>query len=191
MKNNNIEIYNGNITLRLIKSIDIPQYYKSGFESMDKDVMLYTGSKGGATEEQIRTYVERIVKENSRYDFLIIDSKNQIIGESVLNEIDFDVKSASFRIALFKSEYFGKGIGSESIKMTLQFGFEKLSLHRVELEVFPFNKRAYTAYRNVGFVEEGRKREAEFINGQYCDVIIMGILHDEYINKESYSIKVM
>lgn len=191
MKNNNIEIYNENITLRLIKSIDIPEYYKSGFESMDEEVRLFTGSKGSATEEQIITYVERIVKENSRYDFLIINSKDQIIGESVLNEIDFDTKSASFRIALFKGEYFGKGIGSEAIKMTLQFGFEKLNLHRIELEVFSFNKRAYTAYRNAGFVEEGRKRDGKFINGEYCDVIIMGILQNEYIHNESYSIKVI
>lgn len=188
MKNKNIVIHGKNITLRLMENKDISEYYKNGFESIDKEVQQYTGTKHIGTEEEIRQYVERIVEDDSRYDFLIINAKGQIIGESVINEINNDNKSANFRIALFKSEYCGQGIGTEVIKMTLQFGFEKLKLHRIELEVFSFNERAYTAYRRVGFIEEGRKRDAEFINSQYCDVIIMGILHDEY-SDDAYSIE--
>lgn len=182
MKNKDILIKGKSISLRLIKSSDIPEYYKSGFESPDEEVLLCTGTKYIPKEEEIRAYVERIVEDDSRYDFLIINSKGQIIGESVINEIDVDSRCAHFRIALFKSENCGQGIGAEATKMTLQFGFEKLNLHRIELEVFSFNKRAYNAYRRVGFIEEGRMREAELIDGQYYDVIIMGILHNEYRN---------
>lgn len=185
MKSKDIIIHGKNISLHLIKREDILQYYKSGFESVDEEVQRYTGTKHTPTEEQIRAYVEKIVDDDSRYDFLVINSEGQIIGESVLNEIDADTMCANFRIALFKNEYFGQGIGTEATQMTLQFGFEKLNLHRIELEVFSFNKRAYAAYRRAGFVEEGRMREAELINGQYCDVIIMGILHDEYINNNN------
>ena len=54
---------------------------------------------------------------------------------------DIDNRSANFRIALFNSKNCGQGIGREAIDMTLQFGFEKLNLHRIEieLEVFSFN----------------------------------------------------
>lgn len=190
MKSKSITIYGKHISLQLMKYEDISQYYKNGFESPDQEVQRYTGTKHIATEEEIRAYVEHIVEDDSRYDFLIISSEGQIIGESVINEIDADNRCANFRIALFKNEYCGQGIGTEAIQMTLEFGFEKLNLHRIELEVFGFNKRAYAAYRRAGFIEEGRKREAEFIDGQYCDVIIMGILHDEYSNGD-YLIKVM
>lgn len=169
-----------NISLRLLKIEDIPEYYKAGFQFTDEEVQRCTGTKHIATEEEIQAYVKRIVEDNSRYDFLIINSQDQIIGESVINEIDFDTRCASFRIALFRKEFCGQGMGSEAIQMTLQFGFEILNLHRIELEVFSFNKRAYAAYSNAGFIEEGRRRKAELIDGEYCDVIIMGILHDEY-----------
>lgn len=180
MKTKKILIKGRDISLRLITTKDIPQYYKNGFESIDEEVQRYTGTKHIASEEEIRTYVHRIIEDDSRYDFLIINSEDEIIGESVINEIDSDTRCANFRICLFKSENCGQGIGAEAIQLTLKFGFEKLNLHRIELEVFSFNNRAYAAYCRAGFIEEGRRREAEFIDGQYCDVIIMGILHHEY-----------
>ena len=184
MKNKNILIQGKNISLRLITIEDIPNYYKSGFEIVDKETQYYTGTKHVATEGQITAYVNRIVEDDSRYDFLIIDSKGQIIGESVINEINPDTGCANFRIGIFKSENFGQGVGSEAIAMTIKFGFEEIKLHRIELEVFSFNERAYRAYRRAGFVEEGRLREAELIDGKYCDVIIMGILSKDYLKNK-------
>ncbi len=181
MKNQNIVIQGENISLRLIKSSDIPEYYKCAFETPDEEVQLYTGTTHIPKEEEVREYVNRIVEDDSRYDFLIISSKGEIIGESVINEIDNYNNSAHFRIALFKSENCGQGIGAEAIQMTLQFGFKELNLHRIELEVFSFNERAYRAYYRAGFIEEGRRRDAIFINDKYYDVIIMGILHNEFI----------
>lgn len=185
MKNKDIIIKGEDISLRLIKNSDIPEYYKRGFESPDEEVQLLTGTKHIPKEEEIRVYVERIIEDNSRYDFLIINSKGQIIGESVINDIDIDNRSGHFRIALFKSEDCGQGIGTEAINMTLQFGFERLNLHRIELEVFSFNNRAYRAYCKVGFIEEGRRRDAIFVNDQYYDVIIMGILNNEFSVKDA------
>lgn len=184
MKNNNILLQGRNISLRLITTKDISDYFKSGFQSIDEETQRCTGTKHIPTVEDITAYVNRIVQDDLRYDFLMIDSEGQIIGESVINEINPDTGCANFRIGIFKSENFGHGIGSEAIAMTIKFGFEELNLHRIELEVFSFNERAYRAYRRAGFIEEGRLREAELIDGQYCDVTIMGILHDDYIKKE-------
>ncbi len=184
MKSKDIIIPGKNVSLKLIKNTDIEEYYNRGFKSIDKEVQLYTGTKHSPTKESIRDYVNRIVIDESRYDFLIIDLDGQIIGESVINEIDTNTMAGHFRISLFDSENFGKGIGSEVIPMTLKFAFKELNLHRIELEVFSFNERGYKAYLRAGFIEEGRRRDAEFIGGKYCDVIIMGILRDEYLIKD-------
>lgn len=183
MKYKNIVIQGEKVTLRLMKNSDIPEYYRSGFQAPDEEVQFFTGTMNSPTEDEIRAYVEKITEDDTRYDFLIINSKGEIIGESVINEIDEKLRCAHFRIALFKSENCGRGMGSEAIRMTLQFGFEKLNLHRIELEVFSFNQRAYQAYLRTGFREEGRKRDAVLIKGQYHDVIIMGILQHEFISR--------
>jgi RimJ/RimL family protein N-acetyltransferase len=180
MAKENILLKGRNISLRLISTDDTEQYYKTGFETEDEEIMRLTGTKRNWTKEEIISYVNRIVKDDTRYDFLILNSKDEIIGESVINQIDSDIRCAGFRIALFHSDNCGLGIGSEAIRLTVKFGFEELNLHRIELEVYPFNERAYKAYRRAGFSEEGRKRDAEFIDGRYWDVIIMGILESEY-----------
>jgi RimJ/RimL family protein N-acetyltransferase len=52
-------------------------------------------------------------------------------------------------------------------------------MHRIYLSVFKNNERAIGAYRKCGFVEEGVMREAAFIDGQWLDVTMMGLLNDQ------------
>lgn len=179
----NLIINGKKIDLKLIEEKDIENYYERGFNFFDEEVMKCTGTKSNHTKEEVRKYVSRIVKDEDRYDFLILNKDKEIIGESVLNEIDKEVNSCNFRICLFKTEYCGKGLGKEAIELTIKYGFEKLKLNRIELEVYDFNNRAYKAYKNCGFIEEGIKREAEIIDGEYCDIIIMSILGKEYNKK--------
>ena len=95
-------------------------------------------------------------------------------------DIDDENNSCIFRIAIFKSQYFGQGIGYKATKEAIRFAFEELKLHRVELEVFDYNNRAKSMYKKVGFREEGRRRDGIFIDGQYHDVIIMSMLEYEW-----------
>lgn len=99
---------------------------------------------------------------------------------SVLNEIDKTTRSANFRIALFHSTGCGKGIGSWVIQKTLEFAFECIHLHRVQLDVFSFNTRAIKAYEKAGFRYEGVLRDAIKDKEAYADDILMAILEDEW-----------
>jgi len=61
----------------------------------------------------------------------------------------------------------------------LDFGFNILNLHNINLEVFSYNKPAIKYYQKVGFKEVGRLREVKQIAGQKLDQIIMDILENE------------
>jgi RimJ/RimL family protein N-acetyltransferase len=50
----------------------------------------------------------------------------------------------------------------------------------VWLSVHGSNERAIRAYRACGFVEEGRLRQHVWSDGQYDDLVQMGILRDEW-----------
>ena len=51
-----------------------------------------------------------------------------------------------------------------------------MGLHRVSLRVWDINTRVIACYRACGFVEEGREREQAFVDGVWCDDVIMGCL---------------
>jgi hypothetical protein len=80
-------------------------------------------------------------------------------------------------------EHQGKGYGPESISWLLDWGFTSQGLHRIELGTYEVNERAQKAYVGMGWVVEGRKREALFKAGRFWDIIIMGILATEWKEK--------
>lgn len=68
-----------------------------------------------------------------------------------------------------------RGIGRRLIEATLAAA-DEAEFSRVELTVNADNERAIRLYRSQGFAEEGRKRRARFLEGQFRDVLLMGRL---------------
>ena len=98
----------------------------------------------------------------------------------MINDINWDVRSANFRIGIFHSEERGKGIGTWAVETTRDFAFEELKLHRLELDVYSFNPRAEKAYIKAGFKREGILRDAILDGDKFADNILMSILEDEW-----------
>ncbi|MEA2631820.1 MAG: hypothetical protein QOE66_2039, partial [Chloroflexota bacterium] len=62
----------------------------------------------------------------------------------------------------------------------LAHAFTNMGLHRIGLAVFAFNERAIRSYEKVGFVVEGRARDAIYRDGRYWDEIDMSLLESEW-----------
>ena len=112
--------------------------------------------------------------------FLIFSADRHIIGESVINEIDWQLRCVNFRICIFRPDIRGKGVGTWATKVTCDFAFEHLKLHRLELNVFSFNPHAQRAYLKAGFKKEGILWDAVLDGDQYADDILMAILEDDW-----------
>jgi len=180
MKDRNIRLGGKKVYLRLIQPADKELYYAVGFENADEEASYLTGTTASFTKEATDKYIDRIVDDESRYDFLIFSPGHQLLGEVVLNEIDYDSRQAGFRICLFRSDWFNQGIGSEAARLVLELAFGGLRLHRIELEVYDYNPRARHVYEKLGFVQEGVKRDGVFIRNCYHDVILMSMLEADY-----------
>lgn len=140
-----------------------------------------TGTHATFTLEQIQRYLENALKADDRAGFMILDAEtNERVGEIVLMDIDPDNRNAVLRIALFGTEQFGKGYGTEALRLVVAHGFEHYGLHRIGLDVFAYNDRAIYVYEKVGFRREGVQRDALFYNGAFHDSIMMAILEDEW-----------
>jgi RimJ/RimL family protein N-acetyltransferase len=74
----------------------------------------------------------------------------------------------------------GRGLGLEAVRLLLAFGFNDLNLHRISLQVFATNARAVKTYERAGFREEGRQRDAMYLDGRFVDVLTMAILDREF-----------
>lgn len=82
-----------------------------------------------------------------------------------------------------EAPYQGKGYGGEAIRWALNWAFEMAGLHRVGLTVFEWNVSARGLYEKLGFVAEGREREALWFDGRWWDVLYYGMLDFEWREK--------
>jgi RimJ/RimL family protein N-acetyltransferase len=71
-----------------------------------------------------------------------------------------------------------QGLGKALLNACIQKSFEN-GLTRIELEVYADNSAAIALYRSLGFVEEGLKRRARFLDGHYQDLLIMALLRNQ------------
>lgn len=170
-------------TICLAQASDVEDYYFQNYCSLDKEVDRLTGCKEHFTKGEV-TFFSKSDRRNRQILLFILDLAGKIIGDSVINEIDWDLCRANFRICIFHPAERGKGIGSWAVEVSRDFAFDQL--HRLELDVFSFNPRAEKAYLRAGFKREGVLRDAVFDRGQYADDIIMAILGDDWLKlKES------
>lgn len=164
--------------------------YLRPHEMRDKDIILagihepegnkLTGTHGTFTMPQIEAYITNNSKNDERLGWVICLVDDTVVGEIVINEIDQNNRSANIRIALFNTQYFGKGYGTEAMRLAIHYGFKTLNLHRIELTVFDFNPRAIHVYEKLGFKLEGTMRDTLHWEGKYHSEHIMSILEKEW-----------
>ena len=101
------------------------------------------------------------------------------IGHVRFHTVDGHDRRAAVAIGIDDPARLGQGLGTEALRLALGFGFAT-GLHRVSVRVLASNTRAIACYRKCGFVEEGREREAAFVEGGWQDDLIMGLLDREF-----------
>lgn len=168
--------------IRLAQLEDIETYYHQNYCPLDKEVARLTGSKENFTKDEVVSYMMNAIESDDCYFFFIIAPHNRIIGESVINEIDWNLRSAHFRIDIYESTQRGQGLGTWVTEVTRDFAFEELKLHRLELEVYSFNPRAQKVYLKAGFKQEGILKDAIKDGHQYADNILMAMLEEDWHN---------
>jgi RimJ/RimL family protein N-acetyltransferase len=102
------------------------------------------------------------------------------IGTLDLRGVQNKNRCADLGIQIGEKDCWSQGYGREAIGLVLAYGFNTLNLHRIELTVYADNTRGIRCYEQCGFKAEGRKRQAHFGQGRYHDVLIYGILAEEF-----------
>lgn len=135
------------------------------------------------SKENEREWLENAARRRSGFPdvFLAIETKDGVhIGNIGLHEASPEHRRATLGVMIGEKDCWSNGYGTDAIRTLLRFGFRQMNLNRIELTTLDFNERAQACYRNCGFVEEGRRRQDRFIDGEYRDLLVMGILRSDW-----------
>lgn len=146
---------------------------------------------GGAlpfSENAEREWLERATKSKPWKDgeiVLAIEDKHtsQFLGTTSLFGISTQSRRAELGIAIHNKDNFGKGYGTDALRVMLWIGFHILGLHSIYLYHAAFNERGRRAYEKVGFKPVGAFREVVYMEGQRYDLMAMDILKSEFLEE--------
>ncbi len=129
------------------------------------------------------SFLDRVLDGRSLdYNFVIADRDTEnYIGQVDLINLNSLDRCAELGIVIGDSEYQSQGFGTEAIGLVLEFAFLRANLQRVELWVNADNARALRCYEKAGFVWEGCRRQCHFHEGRYIDLMLMGVLREEWL----------
>jgi RimJ/RimL family protein N-acetyltransferase len=147
----------------------------------DPEVRRLTGTHAEFQRDQIDAWLASRSDHSDRLDLAIHRRHDDVyLGELALIELDPANESAGVRIALTSTAIAGRGYGSDAMRTLLAHAFDTVGLHRIHLDVFAFNTHAIRTYERLGFVHEGRAREALLWDGIRHDAVLMSMLRPDW-----------
>lgn len=80
-----------------------------------------------------------------------------------------------------------KGYATEAVVLLMRFMFAERRYHKCVAAIFAHNEASLALHRRLGFTEEGRLREHVFIAGRHHDLVMMGMLANEFDQRHATS----
>lgn len=147
----------------------------------DFSTMRTGGTARPLTEEQGLAWYERHIANEREAHFAIYERATwRPIGTTMLKDIDLDNRRAEFAIMIGEPDSRGKGYGTETTRLMLDYAFTARGLINVMLIVNAYNLAGLRAYENAGFREFGRRRQCRFMGGTMWDNIYMECIAAEF-----------
>jgi ribosomal-protein-serine acetyltransferase len=96
--------------------------------------------------------------------------------------LDWDNRSTEIGYWLGAS-FQSKGLVTKSCRALIDYAFNELNLNRIEIRCGVENKKSRKIPEKLGFREEGIIRQAEWLHNHFIDLVIYGMLADEWQDK--------
>jgi RimJ/RimL family protein N-acetyltransferase len=85
-------------------------------------------------------------------------------------------------INICEDDALNRGLGSEALKLWIDYVFTHRDIHKLGLETWSFNPRMMHVALKVGFKYEGTEREVRHWQGDWLDLVHYGMVRKEWQN---------
>ena len=124
--------------------------------------------------------IEREYRIGCFYDWGIVEnSSGKLIGTCGVTRIDPYNFTGEIGYVL-NPKYWSQGLASEAASRVIRFGFEELSLHRIEAKYIVGNEKSRALMERCGMKFEGVMRSSMLIKGEFRDIGVCSVISSEY-----------
>jgi RimJ/RimL family protein N-acetyltransferase len=175
-------------TLRAVTLDDCDSRYLSWMT--DPEINRYMETRWSCqTSKTIEDFVTSIRSSSHSYLFAILSDGNHV-GNIKIGPIDSRYKNADISYFIGEPHVQGRGLATDAVRLVVDFGFEKLGLHRIQAGAFRENSASRKVLEKNGFRQEGVFREKYFLTDEsnWTDGYQYGILRSQWEENRKHEI---
>lgn len=146
----------------------------------DPEVTQYLMMVMGVTPGMEEDWMDRVQKRDVEYVWAILDDQNRHIGFTGIHRINWRLRLGTTGTVIGEKTAWGKGYGTDVMRIRTKFAFEILNLHRLESEARIDNIASQRALEKAGYRREGTARKKLYYGGRWYDTILYAILDEDY-----------
>jgi RimJ/RimL family protein N-acetyltransferase len=145
----------------------------------DPEVTARLDYFSGVTRRQEEAFFDRIAANSETELHWAIETEDLgHVGFIALQQIAWRTRSALGGIVIGDRRGWGRGFGTDAVRVRTRFAFEQLGLHRIEGHtIHPAMRRVY---EKAGYRAEGVARQKVWRDGRWNDVSYFAILDVDY-----------
>lgn len=135
------------------------------------------------TQEQVRGLLDKYIGSYENEDYyrwaVILKESGECIGQIAYFLVDTKNNFAEIEYCI-GTDFQCRGFATEAAKAVIEYGFEKIQLHKVQICHKSINVPSRRVIEKCGFCYEGTLRDYFYMNGRYVDRLYYSILESEY-----------
>lgn len=138
------------------------------------------------TKQQVKELLDKYIGGYEKNDYyrwaVIFKETGECIGQIAYFLVDSNNHFAEIEYCI-GSCFQRKGLATEATKAVINYGFDMMNLHKVQICHKSINIASQKVIEKCGFVNEGTLRDFFYMEGQYADRVYYSILREEFKNE--------
>lgn len=175
-ENKDLFIKGENIILRSIKALDVNRRYLKWMQDLDVNEFL----ESRFTKWDMKKLKDYFKKNKHSLDYIhlviILKENLEHIGNVKIGPINRIHKFADIGIIIGEKRYWGRGLATEAVKLTVNYCFKKLRLQKLTAGVYRDNIGSIRIFEKCGFKIEGVREKQYYYKGEYTNGILLGMV---------------
>ena len=110
---------------------------------------------------------------------VVPDGLDSAVGIFQVRQLEPTFATAEWGFALGQA-FWGTGVFMDAARLTVEFAFETVGVHRLEARAAVVNGRGNGALAKIGAVKEGVLRRSFLRNGKYLDQALWSIVREDW-----------
>jgi len=127
--------------------------------------------------EHQKKWFDEINDEGSQNKMFVFKYRNKTVGVGGLIHLDKQNKNADVAIILGESKIHGKGLGKKALQLLVDYGFNKMKLHRIGAEIFEYNKISLKLFEKLNFKKELEMKDYLWRDGRWWKVFTYSVIN--------------